>query len=188
MPRSQGAAGTAIDIEVGARIRSRRKILGISQSALGERLGITFQQIQKYEKGRNRVGASRLQGIANVLGTTPAGLLGEQEGGSPQKTPELEAIEKMIGTSEGAALNRAFARITDTAVRKSIIGLITTLGTDVEEVLIRPHADRGGAKCASLPFQSIRQPASRLRSEAARLSPRRRWRSSEASLPPEPRA
>ena len=133
MPRNQGAAATAIDVEVGARIRSRRKILGISQSALGKRLGITFQQIQKYEKGTNRVGASRLQGIANLLGTTPAALLGEEEGGSAQKSPELEAIEKMIGTSEGAALNRAFARIADAAVRKSIIGLVKTLGTDVEE-------------------------------------------------------
>ena len=133
MPRNQGAAATAIDVEVGARIRSRRKILGISQSALGERLGITFQQIQKYEKGTNRAGASRLQGIANLLGTTPAALLGEKEGGSAQKSPELEAIEKMIGTSEGAALNRAFARIADAAVRKSIIGLVKTLGTDVEE-------------------------------------------------------
>ena len=121
------------DVEVGARIRSRRKVLGISQSALGERLGITFQQIQKYEKGANRIGASRLQGIANLLGTTPAALLGEEEGGSVRKSPELEAIEKMIGTSEGAALNRAFPRIPDAAVRKSIISLVKTLGTDAEE-------------------------------------------------------
>jgi len=133
MPRNQGAVATAIDVKVGARIRSRRKILGISQSALGERLGITFQQIQKYEKGTNRVGASRLVGIANLLGTTPAALLGEEEGGSAQKSPELEAIEKMIGTSEGAALNRAFARIKDATVRKSIIGLVKTLGTDLED-------------------------------------------------------
>ncbi len=133
MPRNQGPAANAIDVEVGARIRSRRKILGISQSALGEGLGITFQQIQKYEKGSNRVGASRLQGIANLLGTTPAALLGEEEGGSAQKSPELEAIEKMIGTSEGAALNRAFARIADAGVRRSIISLVKALARDVEE-------------------------------------------------------
>jgi transcriptional regulator with XRE-family HTH domain len=133
MPRNQGPAANAIDVEVGARIRSRRKILGISQSALGEGLGITFQQIQKYEKGSNRVGASRLQGIANLLGTTPAALLGEEEGGSAQKSPELEAIEKMVGTSEGAALNRAFARIADAGVRRSIISLVKALATDVEE-------------------------------------------------------
>ncbi len=133
MPRNQGPAANAIDVEVGARIRSRRKVLGISQSALGEGLGITFQQIQKYEKGSNRVGASRLQGIANLLGTTPAALLGEEEGGSAQKSPELEAIEKMIGTSEGAALNRAFARIADAGVRRSIISLVKALARDVEE-------------------------------------------------------
>ncbi len=133
MPRNQGPAANAIDVEVGARIRSRRKILGISQSALGEGLGITFQQIQKYEKGSNRVGASRLQGIANLLGTTPAALLGEEEGGIAQKSPELEAIEKMIGTSEGAALNRAFARIADAGVRRSIISLVKALARDVEE-------------------------------------------------------
>lgn len=130
MPRNQGEIATAFDAEVGARIRSRRKLLGISQSSLGERLGITFQQIQKYEKGTNRVGASRLQGIATLLGTTPAALLGEQEDRNAQKSPELEAIEKMIGTSEGAALNRAFAKIMDAGVRKSIIDLVKTLASD----------------------------------------------------------
>jgi transcriptional regulator with XRE-family HTH domain len=130
MPRNQGAVATAFDAEVGARIRSRRRLLGISQSSLGERLGITFQQIQKYEKGTNRVGASRLQGIATLLGTTPAALLGEQADGNAKKSPELEAIEKMIGTSEGAGLNRAFAKITDAGVRRSIIGLVKTLAFD----------------------------------------------------------
>ncbi|RUZ80700.1 XRE family transcriptional regulator, partial [Mesorhizobium sp. M7A.F.Ca.US.006.01.1.1] len=57
-----------IDIHVGSRIRLRRNMLGMSQEKLGENLGITFQQIQKYEKGTNRVGASRLQAIASILG------------------------------------------------------------------------------------------------------------------------
>ncbi|TIO04133.1 MAG: helix-turn-helix transcriptional regulator, partial [Mesorhizobium sp.] len=56
-----------IDIHVGSRIRLRRNMLGMSQEKLGENLGITFQQIQKYEKGTNRVGASRLQAIASIL-------------------------------------------------------------------------------------------------------------------------
>ena len=56
-----------IDIHVGGRIRLRRNMLGMSQEKLGENLGITFQQIQKYEKGTNRVGASRLQAIASIL-------------------------------------------------------------------------------------------------------------------------
>ena len=61
-----------IDIHVGSRIRLRRKMLGMSQEKLGENLGITFQQIQKYEKGTNRVGASRLQAISSILGVPVA--------------------------------------------------------------------------------------------------------------------
>ncbi|MCA0016647.1 helix-turn-helix domain-containing protein, partial [Mesorhizobium sp. B264B1A] len=61
-----------IDIHVGSRIRLRRNMLGMSQEKLGENLGITFQQIQKYEKGTNRVGASRLQAIASILGVPVA--------------------------------------------------------------------------------------------------------------------
>src|SRR6476646_12124434 len=60
------------DIHVGSRIRMRRNMLGMSQEKLGENLGITFQQIQKYEKGTNRVGASRLQAIASILGVPVA--------------------------------------------------------------------------------------------------------------------
>jgi transcriptional regulator with XRE-family HTH domain len=133
MPRKAGTGATAIDAEVGVRIRGRRKLLGISQLALGEGLGVTFQQVQKYERGANRVGASRLLGIANLLGTTPSALLGEQDGLMVQKSPELKAIEEMIGTSQGAALNRAFARIPDASVRKSIIALVTALARDLGE-------------------------------------------------------
>lgn len=130
MPRSQNAEATMIDAEVGARIKNRRKLLGISQSALGERVGITFQQIQKYEKGTNRVGASRLQGIASSLGTTPAALLGEEGGLALSTSPELASIESMIASPEGIALNRAFTKIANPAVRKSVIGLIKALATE----------------------------------------------------------
>ena len=133
MPRNPGAAAAAFDIQVGARVRSRRKILGITQSALGVGLGITFQQVQKYEKGKNRIGASRLQGIATLLGTTPAALLGEEDATIIRKSPELEAIELMLGSAEGSTLNRAFAKISDAAVRKSLIALVKTLATDVED-------------------------------------------------------
>lgn len=61
-----------VDQYVGSRIRLRRNMLGLSQETLGERIGLTFQQVQKYEKGSNRVGASRLQQIADVLDTSPA--------------------------------------------------------------------------------------------------------------------
>jgi transcriptional regulator with XRE-family HTH domain len=61
-----------VDVHVGARVKLRRTMLGMSQTVLGEQLGITFQQIQKYEKGTNRIGASRLQAIANALSCSPA--------------------------------------------------------------------------------------------------------------------
>ena len=71
-----------VDIHVGSRVRLRRMMLGMSQEKLGEHLGITFQQIQKYEKGTNRIGASRLQHIARVL-TVPVAFFFEDAPGSP---------------------------------------------------------------------------------------------------------
>lgn len=120
-----------IDVEVGARIRSRRKLLGLSQSALGQQLGITFQQVQKYEKGSNRVGSSRLQNIALILGTTPAALFGEE--GSPlSDLPEKHVIERHLGSTDGAALNKAFIKISDPSTRKAIIQLVRVLAADTE--------------------------------------------------------
>ena len=118
-----------IDIDVGARIRGRRKLLGMSQSSLADQLGITFQQVQKYEKGSNRVGSSRLQHIAMILGTTPSALFGEAEDGS-KITPSLAAVSDLMISSEGISLNKAFIRITDPGIRKSIIALVKTLADE----------------------------------------------------------
>ncbi|RUY60953.1 XRE family transcriptional regulator, partial [Mesorhizobium sp. M7A.F.Ca.CA.001.13.1.1] len=76
-----------IDIHVGSRIRLRRNMLGMSQEKLGENLGITFQQIQKYEKGTNRVGASRLQAIASILGVPVAFFFEDAPGQEPVAGP-----------------------------------------------------------------------------------------------------
>src|SRR5258706_13748740 len=75
-----------IDLHVGSRVRLRRMMLGMSQEKLGERLGITFQQIQKYEKGTNRIGASRLQHIARVL-SVPVSFFFEDAPGAPSDQP-----------------------------------------------------------------------------------------------------
>jgi transcriptional regulator with XRE-family HTH domain len=119
-----------IDIHVGSRVRLRRNMLGMSQEKLGESLGITFQQIQKYEKGTNRVGASRLQAISTVLnvpvsfffedapGVTPSGLA---EGGS------TSFVVDFLNSAEGLQLNRAFAKINDAKVRRKIIDLVKAL-------------------------------------------------------------
>ena len=128
-----------IDIHVGSRIRLRRNMLGMSQEKLGENLGITFQQIQKYEKGTNRVGASRLQAIASILGVPVAFFFEDAPGqeasgnrGFAEDSSMSFAVE-FCGSPEGLQLNRAFVKITDMKVRRKIIELVKTLSTDDPE-------------------------------------------------------
>lgn len=122
-----------IDIHVGGRVRLRRMMLGMSQEKLGEQLGITFQQIQKYEKGTNRIGASRLQNIATVL-SVPVGFFFD---GAPGNTANGAADSKsgsyvvdFLSSSEGLQLNRAFVRIADSKVRRRIVDLVRSLAGD----------------------------------------------------------
>ena len=122
-----------IDIHVGSRIRLRRTMMGMSQEKLGESLGITFQQIQKYEKGTNRVGASRLQNISSILtvpvsfffedapGNSPSGANGLSEAASPNYVVDF------LSSSEGLQLNRAFVKIEDAKVRRKLIELAKAL-------------------------------------------------------------
>lgn len=125
------------DMHVGSRIRLRRNMLGMSQEKLGENLGITFQQIQKYEKGTNRVGASRLQAIASVLGVPAAFFFENLPGhdsssgvsGFAEDTPSAQAME-FATSAEGLQLNRAFAGIADPKVRRRIIDLVKSLSTE----------------------------------------------------------
>jgi transcriptional regulator with XRE-family HTH domain len=127
-----------IDIHVGSRVRLRRNMLGMSQEKLGERLGITFQQVQKYEKGTNRVGASRLQAIASIL-DAPVSFFFEdapgqgsgQTGGFSEDNGASYVVD-FISSSEGLQLNRAFVRITDPKVRRKIIDLVRTLAPEEE--------------------------------------------------------
>ena len=123
------------DMHVGSRIRLRRNMLGMSQEKLGENLGITFQQIQKYEKGTNRVGASRLQAIANILGVPVAfffeDLPGHQPagGGFAEDSATAFALE-FCTSAEGLQLNRAFVKIADLKVRRRIIDLVKSLAAE----------------------------------------------------------
>ena len=125
-----------IDKHVGGRVRMRRMLLGMSQEKLGDALGLTFQQVQKYEKGTNRIGASRLQQISKALNVTAAYFfegvpLGEGQplaGFGEEHSPSF--IVDFLSTSEGLNLNKAFARIKDSKVRKRIIDLVTALGED----------------------------------------------------------
>lgn len=123
-------APNPVDKYVGSRMRMRRIMLGLSQEKLGEALGLTFQQVQKYEKGTNRVGASRIQQIAEVLQVPvsflfeggPSGALANGKGFG--ETPSLSYVSDFLATSEGLALTRAFTRITDTKLRRSIVDLV----------------------------------------------------------------
>lgn len=118
-----------VDIEVGARIRARRRILGMSQGKLAEAVGVTFQQVQKYEKGANRVGASRLQSVANILAVPVSYFFSDQSSGTEDGiTPNPEnQITAFLATKEGIDLNRAFALISSPRVRKRVVGLVTSI-------------------------------------------------------------
>jgi transcriptional regulator with XRE-family HTH domain len=128
-----------IDIHVGSRIRLRRNMLGMSQEKLGESLGITFQQIQKYEKGTNRVGASRLQAIASILNVPVAFFFEDAPGhetGSPGGLAEDNSttyVVDFLNSPEGLQLNRAFVRISDPKVRRKVVDLVKALAADDEE-------------------------------------------------------
>jgi transcriptional regulator with XRE-family HTH domain len=129
-----------IDIHVGSRVRLRRMMLGMSQEKLGENLGITFQQIQKYEKGTNRIGASRLQHIARVL-TVPVSFFFEDapggvavEPGGMAEQPSASYVVDFLSSSEGIQLNKAFIRIKDAKLRRKVIELVRAMaGTDEDD-------------------------------------------------------
>ncbi|WP_395448430.1 helix-turn-helix domain-containing protein [Aminobacter sp. UC22_36] len=127
------------DVYVGGRIRLRRNMLGMSQEKLGESLGITFQQIQKYEKGTNRVGASRLQAIAQILSVPVAFFFEDAPGadGSEQKGLSEDSstsfVVDFLSSAEGLQLNRAFARISNPKVRRKVIELAKVLADDEEQ-------------------------------------------------------
>jgi len=109
------------DKYVGSRVRMRRIMLGMSQEKLGEALGLTFQQVQKYEKGTNRVGASRLQQISEILQVPVSFLF---DGGPSGAINGNGFVSDFLATSEGLALTRAFTRIGDSKMRRSIVELV----------------------------------------------------------------
>jgi len=117
-----------IDKHVGSRVRMRRMMVGMSQEKLGDSIGLTFQQVQKYEKGTNRIGASRLQQISIVL-QVPVSFFfegapstdkhgGFAEGGSP------EYVQATLSTSDGLALVKAFSQVKNPKLRRRIVDLI----------------------------------------------------------------
>ena len=131
-------APNPIDIHVGSRVRLRRMMLSMSQEKLGEHLGITFQQIQKYEKGTNRIGASRLQHIATVL-EVPVSFFFEDAPGTPEEAAGMgeskseNFVIDFLSSSEGLQLNRAFVQIKDAKVRRKIVELVKEIAGEASE-------------------------------------------------------
>ena len=114
-----------IDRHVGMRIRMQRMVRGLSQTELGKAVGVTFQQMQKYEKGANRVSASRLQQIANVLKVAPDFFFdGASAKAVTNVTKEITLIEEFISSRDGVALSKAFTKISDQKMRRSIVSLV----------------------------------------------------------------
>jgi transcriptional regulator with XRE-family HTH domain len=124
-----------IDVHVGSRVRLRRTLLGMSQEKLGEALGLTFQQVQKYERGVNRIGASRLFDLSRVL-DVPIGFFFDdmppEMGGSQGRRSGFQEAQDgfeddALHRRETLELVRAYYRITDPSVRKRVFDLIKTL-------------------------------------------------------------
>lgn len=127
-----------IDVHVGSRVRLRRMLIGMSQEKLGEQLGLTFQQVQKYEKGSNRIGASRLYQIAQILGV-PVQFFYDDMGSTPPTGPGFgeadtsENVMEFVSSSEGLALNRAYAKISEPQLRRRILELVRSLSGEGEQ-------------------------------------------------------
>jgi transcriptional regulator with XRE-family HTH domain len=119
----------AIDKHVGSRVRMRRMMLGMNQTKLGDALGITFQQVQKYEKGANRVSASRLQHISHIL-QVPVPFFFEGAPHVPGQTtgngaaPSPAYATDFLASSDGLALTKAFMRIKKRELRRRIVDLV----------------------------------------------------------------
>ncbi len=150
-------APNPIDRHVGSRVRMRRILLGMSQEKLGEALDLTFQQVQKYEKGTNRIGASRLQQISQILNVSPGFFFDGApalDGAAASESTQAEFAEDdegstyivdFLSTTEGVRLNKAFARIHNPKVRKRIIDLVTSLA-DEDSAEDEAHSETASAK------------------------------------------
>lgn len=124
-----------VDAHVGSRLRMRRTLLGLSQQKLGEKLGLTFQQIQKYERGANRIGASRLFELSRILDVKPAFFFEEMPSGSTLQTPSIqepteEFEHEFLGKRETLELVRAYYKINNLDVRKRVFDVVKALAAD----------------------------------------------------------
>ncbi len=136
--RGNSRRANPIDRYVGERVKMRRMLLGMSQERLGEQLGLTFQQVQKYEKGVNRIGASRLFDLAQVLGVPiqffyeniPSAVSGQPQAPGFADNRGESYVSDFLSSRDSVELNKAFARITDPRVRRSIVDMVRSIAGD----------------------------------------------------------
>jgi transcriptional regulator with XRE-family HTH domain len=123
-----------VDAHVGHRVRLRRMLVGMSQERLGELLGLTFQQVQKYEKGINRIGAGRLFEVAGILGVPISYFYEDVDSGNTAggfaEGEEPPPVMEFLSSGEGLQLSLAFMRIKDVKVRRRILELVRSLADD----------------------------------------------------------
>ncbi len=128
-------SANAVDRKIGQRVRTRRLEIGMSQERLAELLGVTFQQVQKYEKGVNRIAASRLHDISNALDMAPArffeGLTVGRAAGVAESGQDY--VEDVLATPEGSQLMSLFASIKNVKVRRRVIELVKALAEEEAE-------------------------------------------------------
>ncbi|WP_334128502.1 helix-turn-helix domain-containing protein [Sneathiella sp.] len=131
-------ANHPVDVHVGSRLRMRRTLLGLSQQKLGEKLNLTFQQIQKYERGANRIGASRLFELSRILDVKPAYFFEEMPesgaaAGAGLAEPAEDFKHDFLGKRETLELVRAYYKIDNLEVRKRVFDVIKALATDDDD-------------------------------------------------------
>lgn len=125
-----------VDVHVGGRVRMRRMILGLSQDKLADALGLTFQQVQKYEKGSNRIGASRMFEIADVLKVPVQYFYDDfsaKNGSYGFADGQQNSFMELLHSPEGVQLCRHFSEIKDPKIRKKVLDLVKTLSDNTED-------------------------------------------------------
>jgi transcriptional regulator with XRE-family HTH domain len=121
-----------IDAQVGNRVRIRRMLIGMSQEKLGDLLGLTFQQVQKYEKGVNRIGAGRLFEIARILGVPIDFFYDGVASSAETLASAAPPVMEFVSSGEGLQLSLAFMKIKDPKVRKRVLDLVKSLADEEE--------------------------------------------------------
>jgi len=123
-----------MDVHVGGRVRLRRMVIGMSQDALGKALGLTFQQVQKYEKGANRIGAGRLKQLSNILDVPVQFFFDDYESGVSSAAPagfaedgDDDPFMDLLHSPEGVQLCRYYSQIDDPKVRKRVLELVRSI-------------------------------------------------------------